>query len=99
MSITGITYSNPIIGITTTIRLSGSGLGGTHRHLAVTSKWRRVRQLQSGGWEVERECWCLQWAERKGLGTHYEPPTETGFKTKREAEARKKEIYREIGWA
>lgn len=67
---------------------------GTHRHIAVTSKWRMVRPLEDGsGWETERECWCLQLGERYGLGTRYMTPAiETGFKTKREAVARKKQI-------
>lgn len=53
---------------------------GGRRHLAVNPGGKE------GGW-------CLQWATGDGQGgTHYDPPIERGFKTKREATARKRAI-------
>lgn len=102
--ITSITTLDPTTGIKRTVSLAGSGLNGTHRHLAVTAKHRRTEPYydkETGvqvGWYTERECWCLQWAERTGVGTSYEPPIEEGFRTKREATERKRAIYKELGW-
>lgn len=39
-----------------------------------------------------RDGWCLQWAYRTRCGTRFDPPIERGFKTKREAEDRKRAI-------
>jgi hypothetical protein len=93
---------DPTTGIRRTVSLAGSGLNGTHRHLAVTAKHRRTEPLMEDGvqigWHTEHEHWCLQWAERVGCGTSYEPPIEEGFRTKREATERKREIYKELGW-
>lgn len=53
--------------------------GGRRRHLAVT-------------YNHQRGDWNLQWANPTEWGHHYDPPIERGFKTKRAAEARKREL-------
>lgn len=102
--ITGATSENPVTGIRTTTRLSGSW--GTHKHLAVMRRYVRTDPLlnEAGeqiGWHTKPADWFLAWGERQGLGTRYTYDgleNERGFKTKREATARKKEIYKLLGW-
>jgi hypothetical protein len=55
---------------------------GTHGHWAVTPIFR------------EGAGWCVQWAYRQGIGTHYDKPLpeHDGFRTKREALAVKRAL-------
>jgi hypothetical protein len=41
-----------------------------------------------------RKSWCLQWATPTQFGHKFVDPIEEGFKTKKEAQARKREILR-----
>ena len=41
-----------------------------------------------------RNEWCLQWANPTQFGHKFDAPIESGFKTKKEAQVRKREILR-----
>lgn len=78
MGITGLTFKNRDTGMTTTVRLTGRYR--THEFWAIT------RNHRTGEWLIQR-------AGRQGLGTAYDPPLpgHSGFKTKKAAQAFKKE--------
>lgn len=97
------TFENPLTGVRTTIRTPSEG---THLHLKVLRRHVRDQPVlnhygEELGWTTKPADWYLAWGARSHYGTkyHYEGlESEKGFKTKKEAEARKKKIYKEMGW-
>lgn len=102
MSITSYTTENPLTGVRTTVRLPSEG---THPHLTVFRRHVRTDPLydENGrqiGWYTKPADWYLAWGRRTRYGTTYSYEgleAERGFKTKREALARKREILSERG--
>lgn len=98
------TFEDPLTGVRTTISTPSEG---THLHLKVLRRYVRTtpllnKQGKQIGWYTKPADWYLAWGARSRYGTkyHYEGlENEKGFKTKKKAETRKKEIYKEMGWS